>query len=42
MQICGWAEGKFASLKTDWERFIPNNIFFGDTPPSVDWPGIPV
>jgi hypothetical protein len=42
MQICGCAEGKFASLPADWERFMPNNIFFGDNPPSVDRPGIPV
>jgi hypothetical protein len=26
-QICGCAEGKFASLKTDWQRFPGFKVF---------------
>ena len=36
MQICGCAEKKFACLKTDWERFIPSNIFFEENQSSAD------
>jgi len=36
MQICGCAERKFACLKTDWERFIPKNIFLEENQSSAD------
>jgi hypothetical protein len=36
MQICGCAERKFACLKTDWERFLPSNIFFEENQSSAD------